>query len=341
MIANKGLIASSRLVNDVPVSWRSYNGAWLITVPAASLEIANNSDGGSQAKGSPPPPQTFEWIQHGDASARRRARAHVTRGFRRHIVAEGQKPAEKEKGNRKEHESSKKDIKPNKGLDSDLDSSILEISSIQPYEIADRSYRELSLHPTLGSGHTDPFACLPIGSAPGVHALLDHCTYDSSLGKGSWYASGRFRGRICPSSHRQDYLATLFSLFDSCSIPKKLLAQTPIFPRSNINQSSVVLSGVAPLSFQQDARANFSHVTLLSFEASVRSPPALHIIISAAASDIAALHGKQDSRDAIVHRGIALSGVRKLMKQSKNTKIKDDIITAVTFLAGNEVGWSF
>jgi hypothetical protein len=40
------------------------------------------------------PQQNFEWIQYGDVSARRRARAHITRGFRRQKATQSQKQKE-------------------------------------------------------------------------------------------------------------------------------------------------------------------------------------------------------------------------------------------------------
>lgn len=95
---------------------------------------------------------------------------------------------------------------------------------------------------------------------------------------------------------------------------------------------------MAPLSFQLDARANFSHVKLLSFQASLNSPPAFHVILSAAASDIAVLHGNKDSKEAIMHRGMAISGVSKaLVGLDGGAKMRDESITAVALLAGNEV----
>ena len=103
-----------------------------------------------------------------------------------------------------------------------------------------------------------------------------------------------------------------------------------------------VLSRVAPVSFQQNARTNFTHVKLLSFEAALSSTPALHVILSAAANDIAVLHGRQDSREAIVHRGIAMSGVSKaLTKREERSKVPDESIPAVALLAGHEVSRCF
>jgi hypothetical protein len=100
----------------------------------------------------------------------------------------------------------------------------------------------------------------------------------------------------------------------------------------------VVLSGVVPLNFQMDVHANFSHIKLLSLEASLLSPPAFHVILSIAASDIAARHGRHDSKEAIMHRGIAISGVSKaLTKRDGGAKMMDESIAAVVLLAGNEV----
>lgn len=253
-------------------------GSWLIPLPGratADPDIASKPVAGTGEKKSPPPAQAFEWIQHGDASARRRARAHITRGFRRQKAAEAKKASEKEeiaKENGKPEET-RPGTGPQDGLDAELESVILEGSTIQPYEAAGYANQEVVLHPTLGSGRGDPFGSLPVDLGPGAHSLLDH-----------------------------------------------------------------FLSGVAPLSFQLDARANFRHIKLLSFEASLTSPPAFHVILSAAASDLAVLHGKDDSKEAILHRGMAMSSVSKeLARRDGGLKMRDQSITAVALFAGNEL----
>jgi hypothetical protein len=87
-----------------------------------------------------------------------------------------------------------------------------------------------------------------------------------------------------------------------------------------------------------DARANFNHVKFLTFEVCLTSPPAFHVLLSTAASDIAALHGRHDSKEAIMHIGMAISGVGKaLVKQGGGVKMRDENITAVGMLAGNGV----
>lgn len=126
----------------------------------------------------PPPPaaQAFEWIQHGDATARRRARAHITRGFRRQKAAEAKKNLEKEKqseSQEKRGEGADKITHAVGGLDAALDDN--DSWSTEPGSARHNS-QELALHPTLGSGRQDPFRSLPVDLGPGAHALLDHCT---------------------------------------------------------------------------------------------------------------------------------------------------------------------
>lgn len=131
----------------------------------------------------PPPAQSFEWIQHGDASARKRARAHITRGFRRQKAADAKENKEKEKARGKGSGSGSgnersQGTQPNNPLDTESESNVLDRSSIQPYEAVGHLGQELALHPTLGSGRGDPFSSLPVDLRPGANALLDHCTYD-------------------------------------------------------------------------------------------------------------------------------------------------------------------
>jgi hypothetical protein len=128
--------------------------------------------------------QSFEWIQHGDASARKRARAHVTRGFRREKAA-----LAKANATRRDSDDSSEGGSPRKDSTDSNAASVgaVEIIPIpttgyQPGERADSWSSEeasppvLDLSPTLGSGRGDPFACMPIDLGPGTHALLDHCT---------------------------------------------------------------------------------------------------------------------------------------------------------------------
>jgi hypothetical protein len=61
-------------------------------------------------------------------------------------------------------------------------------------------------------------------------------------------------------------------------------------------------------------------------------------VLSAAASDLAALQGKnfEDSPDAIMHRGFAIGQVNKRLLMSK-PDTSDSMIAAVSLLSGNEV----
>lgn len=125
----------------------------------------------------PPPAQAFEWIQHGDASARRRARAHITRGFRRQKAAEAKKNLEKGKQSESQEEKRGGGASKITPAVDELDAAFEDNEpwSAEPYEGARHSSQELALHPTLGSGRRDPFTSLPVDLGPGAHALLDHC----------------------------------------------------------------------------------------------------------------------------------------------------------------------
>jgi hypothetical protein len=103
-----------------------------------------------------------------------------------------------------------------------------------------------------------------------------------------------------------------------------------------INVDGEVLSGVAPVSFRQDNRADFQPVKELSFHVSLSDQSAFHVVLSTAANDIAALHGQEDSPDAIMHRGLALRQVnQRLLQDGSDTS--DASIAAVALLSGREV----
>lgn len=140
----------------------------------ARLDVEDDPAEGTSVKANVPPAQGFEWIAHGDASARRRARAHVTRGFRRAKAAQAQ--SEKAEDN----VVRKKAKKPKGG--SPPDSSSSSSSSTSPAATTPLYIEEVSATPTvltlvksLGSGRTDPFSSLPVNMSPDTHALLDHC----------------------------------------------------------------------------------------------------------------------------------------------------------------------
>jgi hypothetical protein len=127
----------------------------------------------SRAKDDPPAAQAFEWIPHGDASARRRARAHISRGFRRQKAAQALKDSETVK--EKENTNARSNVR----RDSTLESTVVNVSTVQPCdETQGWVSQELALQPTLGSGRGDPFACIRITLGPEKQALLDHCTYN-------------------------------------------------------------------------------------------------------------------------------------------------------------------
>lgn len=121
-----------------------------------------------------PPSQAFEWIQHGDASARKRARAHVTRGFRRQKAAEA-----KEKKRKDSSDDSSEGGSPPEDRIAKIftDTHITESLDRPGTSSEEGSPPILELGPTLGSGRADPFGSMPIELGPGTHALLDHCKF--------------------------------------------------------------------------------------------------------------------------------------------------------------------
>ena len=90
------------------------------------------------------------------------------------------------------------------------------------------------------------------------------------------------------------------------------------------------------MSFRQDNRADFQPVKELTFNVSLCDSSAFHVILATAANDIAALHGRKDSPEAIMHRGLALGLVnQRLLKHGSDTS--DASIAAVALLTGSEV----
>jgi hypothetical protein len=134
--------------------------------------------------------QSFEWIPHGDASARKRARAHVTRGFRREKAVQAKR--EKEEQARRDSSSQSSSGPPQEDVwEAPSSSRTTPITPpnatlFQPYETVGDAGGEpvvdldqgLLLQRTLGTGQTDPFSILPMQLGPGTHALLDHCKSD-------------------------------------------------------------------------------------------------------------------------------------------------------------------
>lgn len=98
--------------------------------------------------------------------------------------------------------------------------------------------------------------------------------------------------------------------------------------------------GMAPLSFAGDQRSNFQPVKSLIFNVGLADSSVFHLLLSAAANDIAYMRGKEESEDVVKHRGIALGLIKKrvLDWQASST---DGTLIAVALLAGIEVSdWS-
>ena len=138
----------------------------------------------------------FEWIQYGDANARRRARAHVTRGFRRQkaIQSQKQKEKEREKDGRSHLVQPRHNVTTlvqqhrrnvtrhvgitqshNQGSSSSSSSSSSSPSAANLALVPRPQSGQPLLRKTLGSGRGDPFDAFPVTLSPQDRALLDHC----------------------------------------------------------------------------------------------------------------------------------------------------------------------
>jgi hypothetical protein len=138
----------------------------------------------------------FEWIQYGDTNARRRARAHVTRSFRRQKATQSQKQKEKEpeKDGRSHIAQPRHNVTPvvqqrrrnvtqhvgitqshNQGSSSSSSSSSSSPSAAKLALVPRPQSGQPLLRRTLGSGRGDPFDAFPVTLSPQDRTLLDHC----------------------------------------------------------------------------------------------------------------------------------------------------------------------
>lgn len=93
---------------------------------------------------------------------------------------------------------------------------------------------------------------------------------------------------------------------------------------------------MAPLSFAGDQRANFQPVKSLIFTMGIADSSVFHMVLAAAANDIAYIRGQQESEEVAKHRGIALSLIKKRVLDWQ-TGAPDGTLVAVALLAGSEV----
>jgi hypothetical protein len=92
------------------------------------------------------------------------------------------------------------------------------------------------------------------------------------------------------------------------------------------------------LTFSWILHASFSTIKRLSLEVSITSALAFHVILSVSAGDIVALRPQRDSKEAMIHRGLALSGLRlAFAEREKGRQEMDKCIAAATLLIGSEV----
>jgi hypothetical protein len=124
-------------------------------------------------------PHSFEWVPHGDPGARRRARAHVTRNFRRQKALEAASHQSGEKFGHKSHISKEESLSEQGFAIFDRQWITSETHPDDETDIkssAQTVIEELVLQRTLGTGgRADPFQCFPIKLSPNNQALLDHC----------------------------------------------------------------------------------------------------------------------------------------------------------------------
>jgi hypothetical protein len=130
-------------------------------------------------------PQSFEWIPvQGDPTARRRARAHISRGFRRKKAFEEQQLKETNKDNAGLTSSSSPGSRSEKdqssatsaeGSPPNQSNDAVDIRSAQTV------IENLILKRTLGIGggsrSDDPFQCFPVKLSRRDQAILDHCEF--------------------------------------------------------------------------------------------------------------------------------------------------------------------
>ncbi|KAE9369852.1 hypothetical protein N431DRAFT_485662 [Stipitochalara longipes BDJ] len=203
--------------------------------------------------------QSFEWIAHGDATARRRARAHVSREIRKHKGAKPQLQDECDDIRQRERHTGH-NAKSKSG-------NVSATTAVASPSTAKYPVQRLMLHKALGLRQSDPFSSFPIKLTPDAHALLDHFFY-----------------------------------------------------------------GLAPIAFAGDT-PNFQPVKKILFDLGITDASLFHMILSAAADDIAAMRGRQSSEEAIKHRAIALSMVNKRISEY-GLDPSDLNLTTVALLAG-------
>jgi hypothetical protein len=94
---------------------------------------------------------------------------------------------------------------------------------------------------------------------------------------------------------------------------------------------------LAPIAFAGDT-PNFQPVKKILFGLGSTEASSFHMILSAAANDIAILQGRQNREEAIKHRAIALSMVNKRISQ-RGLDSSDLTLTTVALLAGYDVSF--
>lgn len=99
-----------------------------------------------------------------------------------------------------------------------------------------------------------------------------------------------------------------------------------------------VFFGLAPLSFVGDNRADFQPVKKLVFNMGLLGAPGFHVILAAAANDIAAARGILTSEDGLKHQRIAMALVNKKLSQWQMDS-SNESLASVALLAGLEVSY--
>lgn len=144
---------------------------------------------GSKSKSKSPEPKVpasthdaYEWVAHGDVSARKRARAHVTKGVRRQKAEAAQSVKTKSASAYDKSQSSSPEAIHTENVVDSLSSQLEQqqiVNTVIPVteDVQDvgLTMQDFVLVKSVGMGKTDPFKSLPITLDANEHTILEHC----------------------------------------------------------------------------------------------------------------------------------------------------------------------
>jgi hypothetical protein len=190
----------------------------------------------------------FEWIPvQGDPTARRRARAHISRGIRRRKAQEEAQAQQVHDDNAGSTSSSSPGSQPEKVQSSATSAEGSPANHEVDVRSAQTVIENLILKRTLGTGGgsrgDDPFQCFPVKLTRRDQAILDHCKWSQML-----------------SRHR--YAVHCMDTNWHC---KDLFVY-------------------APGSLTAESRASFQGIKNFSFDSALQHPSAFHVVLALGAS---------------------------------------------------------